>query len=72
MEPLLLVTANDIFVLGVASLLNPIAPGLINIVCAAEESSPTVEITSAITPEPGVGSAPSALLASVDLAAVLT
>jgi hypothetical protein len=65
-EPLLLVTANDMFVLGDVSLLNPIAPGLINIVCDA------VEITSAITPEPGVGSAPSALLASAVLAAVLT
>jgi len=64
--PLLFVTAQYMLVDGVASLLYPIAAGLIKIVSAV------VVITSAITPEPGVGSAPSARDESALLAAVLT
>ena len=47
-------------VVGDDSLLKPIAPGLIKIVCAP------VVITSAITPDPGVGSVPSALAESAE------
>ena len=53
-------------VVGDDSLLNPIFPGLINNV------SLPAEITSAMTPAPGVGSAPCALLESLLLAAELT
>ena len=57
-------SANCIFVSGTVSLLNPNAPGQIKIVCAP------VVITSATTPEPGVGSAPSSLVASAVLLVV--
>jgi hypothetical protein len=54
-DPDKLVIDAYIVVVGTTSLLNPIAPGVINCVAAPDV------IISAITPDPGVGSVPCAL-----------
>jgi hypothetical protein len=66
LPPLLFFTLIGIFVVGVASLLNPIVAGDMTIALAP------VVITSAITPDPGSGSCVSVLplIVSEDLLAL--